>query len=169
MPYSDWSNNEWFKWLINEIQPSSVIDVGPGAGKYGLLTREVSPSTHTTAVEIWGPYLSEFGLETIYDHVFICDARIYPNYKADLVILGDILEHMTKEDALALWTRIRLEAKAAVISIPIIHFPQGESSGNPYETHVEDHWTHEEILSTFPGITGHSIFEVTASYIAEFN
>lgn len=168
MPFSDWSNIEWTKWLLGELKPSTVVDVGPGAGKYGQLVRDVLPGTVTTAVEIWEPYVSTYNLPSIYDSVVLADARDFQDYNVDLVILGDVLEHMTRADALALWNRIRTTAKAAMISMPIVYFPQGHEHGNPYEEHVEDHWTHEEILAAFDGITGYRTFEVTGSYVAEF-
>lgn len=169
MPFSDDSNIEWVKWLIGELKPQTVIDVGPGAGKYGRLIREVSPETTTTAVEIWEPYVETYGLRSIYNTVIVGDARDFDGgYHVDLVILGDVLEHMSKADAVALWTRVSSQAKAAMMSIPIIHFPQGAEHDNPYETHVEDHWTHDDVLATFPGITGYRNWQVTGSYVAEF-
>lgn len=169
MPFSDNSNIEWTRWLISELKPASVIDVGPGAGKYGTIIKEFDSQTHTTGVEIWAPYIEEFQLSKIYDTIHVCDARIYPSYVADLVILGDVLEHMGRDEALILWNKIRSEAKAALISIPVIHFPQGPEFGNPYEEHVEDHWTHDDVMLFFPGITGYREFGVTASYIADFS
>ena len=169
MPFSDGSNIEWAKWLITELKPTTVVDVGPGAGKYGSIVRELLPDTKTTAVEIWEPYVETYGLRSIYDEVFITDARTFDDYSVDLVILGDVLEHMSREDALALWDKIRSQAKAAVISIPIIHFPQGHEHGNPYEEHVVDDWCHDSIMASFDGITGYRTFQVTGSYVAEFN
>ena len=169
MPYSDEANIEWTKWLFNELKPKFIVDVGPGAGKYGKLAKEVLPDCVVVGIEIWAPYVKQFGLDEIYDRVDVCDARIYPYYNADLVILGDVLEHMSRIDALKLWNAISSKAKHAMISIPIIHYPQGEHEGNPYEVHVEDHWTHEKILNTFDCITGHQVFDITGSYIADFN
>ena len=168
MPYSDNSNTEWMRWLLEQLQPQSIIDIGAGAGKYGQLSKEILPGCHTTAVEIWAPYAIQFGLDKIYDRVDICDARIYPFQEVDLVIMGDVLEHMTKEDALALWERISKVAKNAVISIPIVHYPQDEYEGNPYEIHIEDHWTHEKVLESFAGITGFQVFPVVGCYAAKF-
>ena len=169
MPYSDEANIEWFKWLLGELKPRFIVDVGPGAGKYGKLIKEVLPDAFVTGVEIWAPYIKQFDLDKIYDRVDVCDARIYPYYGADLVILGDVLEHISESDAIKLWDRIGSKALHAMISIPVIHYPQGEHFGNPYETHIEDHWTHERVLNTFDHITGHQVFGITGSYIADFN
>lgn len=168
MPFSDISNTEWIKWVLDIKKPKTVLDIGPGAGKYAHLVKEVLPDTHITGVEIWAPYVKEYGLEYFYDTVHICDARIYPNFNFDLVIFGDVLEHMTRAEARELWMKASREAKSAIISIPTIHFPQGDIEGNPYEIHVEEHWTHDEILEFFPGITGFQNFEVTGTYIGEF-
>jgi hypothetical protein len=168
MPYSDQSNIQWTGWLLGELKPKTIIDVGPGAGKYGQIAKEILPECHTTAVEIWAPYIKQFNLEQIYDRVDVCDGRIYPYPKVDLIIFGDVLEHLSRTDALELWKRISKKTKYAMISIPVIHYPQGDVEGNPYEIHIEDHWTHEDILETFPGITGHQVFGITGSYIADF-
>ena len=73
---------------------------------------------------------------------------------ADVVILGDVAEHMTAEDASLLWDRASAAARKAVyLSIPIIHYPQGEIEGNPHEHHVVDDWDHDKVLAAFPGIS----------------
>jgi SAM-dependent methyltransferase len=168
VPYSDPSNIEWIKWVLDLKQPKTVLDIGAGAGKYGRLVKEVLPDAEVTGVEIWGPYVKQFGLDEIYDTVHICDARIYPFFSYDMVFLGDVLEHMTRSEATDIWRKVSRSAKYAVVSIPIVHFPQGDFEGNPFEIHVEDHWTHDEVLEYFPGITGYQLFEKTGIYIAEF-
>jgi hypothetical protein len=169
MPRSDTSNRAWVASKIVDLYPDSFLDVGPGEGAYGKLVKEHSPLTVRHAVEIWAPYVETYRLENIYHRVYICDARIFFNYKYDLVILGDVLEHMSQADALALWDVIRHNAKAAIISMPIIHYPQGEEEGNPYEAHIEEDWSHDEILSSFVGIQDFEKYRVTASYFARFD
>ena len=72
---------------------------------------------------------------------------------ADVVILGDVAEHMTEADALRLWQRAAdAAARAVYLSIPIVHYPQGEIEGNPHEHHVVEDWNHEKVLASFDGI-----------------
>jgi 2-polyprenyl-3-methyl-5-hydroxy-6-metoxy-1,4-benzoquinol methylase len=168
MPYSDEENRNWVYSIIEEITPKTVLDIGPGAGAYGKLLKNNFPEVIVDAVEVWEPYLTKFQLELIYDCVHVGDAREHSNYNYDLVILGDVLEHMSKEDAIALWSQIKNQAAYALISIPIIHYPQGESEGNPYEAHVKDDWTHSEVLETFSNIVDSQVFNVTGSYLAKF-
>jgi len=168
MPYSDTSNIEWTKWLLEQLKPKSIMDVGPGAGKYGLLAKEVLPNVQLSCIEVWEPYFEEFNLKDIYGVAYCMDVRDRKDFKYDLVILGDVLEHMTVEESVALWELIKTQAKAAMISIPIVHFPQGHEHGNPYEEHIVDNWTHDNVMSTFSGITGFRTFDITGSYVAEF-
>ncbi len=169
MPYSNPENIEWVTWALELKQPKTILDIGPGAGKYGKLAKETLPNVETTCVEIWAPYVSKFSLHDIYDVVHISDARIYqPQFVYDMTILGDVLEHMSRAEAVALWKKTMRYSRSAIISIPIIHYPQGDFDGNPFEVHVEDHWTHEEVLNYFPGITGYRTFDTVGVYIAEF-
>ena len=71
----------------------------------------------------------------------------------DLVIFGDILEHMEKEQSQELVAKALKKSKLVIISIPVKHSPQGAWGGNPFEIHVKDNWTHEEVLESFPNIT----------------
>lgn len=45
--------------------------------------------------------------------------------------------------------------RAVIVCIPIIHYPQGEFEGNPYEAHVKDDWSVEEFVSTFDNIVSY--------------
>lgn len=163
-------NKSWAASVIYKLKPKTVLDVGPGEGIYGKIVRKYSPNTEKlVGVEIWGPYIESFRLREFYDEIWICDARIYPDYKYDLVILGDVLEHMSKKDAIELWKKISKQAKYALISIPIIHFHQPMVNGNPYEQHIEENWTSEEVLKSFPGIVIKDEFEITGTYLAKFD
>jgi hypothetical protein len=73
-----------------------------------------------------------------------------------VVIAGDVLEHMTKEAAIALVDQVLAVADTMIVSIPIRHMPQGEHAyENPYEEHVKDDWSHDEVMETW----SHYIFK----------
>jgi len=169
MPYSDPANKPWTAEKIKEINPRSVLDVGAGAGAYLDLIREhLGYEVYVEAVEVWEPYIKEFNLESRYGAVWNKDVREWKTFPYDLVIFGDILEHMTKEEAIELWDKVSKTARYAIISIPIIHYPQGHEHGNPYEEHVKDDWSSEEILETFSNIKEYKEFDITGVYIARF-
>jgi len=167
MPYSDPDNKAVAAEWLTEIQPVTVLDVGPGAGAYGQIARTISSVGRVDAVEAWEPYLAEFGLRNLYDNVFVEDVRDRQDFTYDVVIFGDVLEHMTKEDALRIYELARIQAKWILFSIPIIHLPQGAYAGNPFEIHVHDNWTHEEILDWFPNVERFETFRVTGIYLTK--
>jgi SAM-dependent methyltransferase len=160
--------SETLVWIVkNNIK--TILDIGAGSGTYhNLLESNGIRLDKFDAVEVWQPYVEQYSLKDRYDHVFQVDARKHNKFDYDLVILGDVLEHMTKEEAIALWTKISKKAKHAIISIPIIHYPQGHIDGNPYEEHVKEDWTTEEVLETFKGIVSHQAFSTVGVFYATF-
>lgn len=173
---------EWVEQLKaeNKLIHKAAMDIGPGEGAYlNWLKHKYQPGgdkyetlkqnwlvnggpladSKWTGVEIWAPYVDEFNLRDRYDTVLIEDVRKL-NYseigKFDVTIAGDVLEHMTKEDAIDVVKNILEISTYLFISIPIIHYPQSESHGNPYEAHIKDDWSHDEMMETFPQIIKHN-------------
>lgn len=159
-------------WVIRKIRNSkagAILDVGAGSGTYSDALRKNGYTRPVVdAIEVWQPYIEEFNLKSKYRNVYQADVRDWEDFSYDVVIFGDILEHMSKEDALKVWERVSEQAWYAVIAIPIIHYHQDEINGNPYEKHVKDDWTHEEVLSTFPKIVDHWQGNVVGAYWADF-
>lgn len=132
----------------------SIVDVGAGSGTYKkLMATDLPDDVEWTGIEVWEPNITEFNLNDLYDGVIAQDVRKF-NFEnlanRDLVLFGDILEHMTKEEAIAVTDNCLEHCKSLMISIPIVHYPQGAEHGNPYEEHIKDDWSHEEVLKTFP-------------------
>ena len=148
MPYSSSEGSEWALERVALLNPATVLDIGPGAGKWGKLLRETGrPFEAIDCIEVWAPYVDQFGLKDIYDTVMVADAAIVlPPHEYDLVIFGDVVEHMTADRAKAMVDR--LVTKAGIIALPIVESIQGEWEGNPYEAHVEQ-WTLDRVLRTF--------------------
>lgn len=154
MPSSAEEGRPWMASRLKALNPLTVVDVGVGCGTYSDLLRPLLPDVHLTGIEVWEPYVARYALTTKYDRLVLGDARQWDIPPVDVVILGDVLEHMTEDEALQVWARARDAARLAVyLSIPIHHYPQGAEEGNPYEVHVEDDYSHQRVLDTFPGIT----------------
>lgn len=169
MGYSDPENKPWSLEKIKEISPKTVLDCGAGAGTYlDLIKANLGYQTIVVGVEAWYPYIIKYDLEDRYDILYPIDIRDVASFQYDLVILGDILEHMPESDAVLLWNRISKEAKYALISIPIIHYEQGAINDNPYEVHVEEDWTTEKVLQKFSNIVEYKEFPTTGVFIAKF-
>lgn len=159
-------------WVINKIRLSksaSILDVGAGSGTYSdALRRNGYTRARVDALEVWQPYIDEFNLHKKYQNVFNEDVRNWENFNYDVVIFGDILEHMSKDEAIEVWNRVSAQARYAVIAIPIIHYHQGEINNNPYEVHVKDDWSHEEVLGTFSNIVDSWQGNIVGAYWAKF-
>ncbi|MTD14610.1 methyltransferase domain-containing protein [Nakamurella sp. YIM 132087] len=155
MPMSSAEGKDWIKERVHGLAadgPVEVLDIGPGVGTYAKLLAGPQVS-RLTGVEVWEPYIHTYRLHRYYDDIIVGDAREVDFPSADVVILGDVAEHMSEADALALWEKSVGAARRAVyLSIPIVHYPQGEIEGNHHEVHVVEDWSHDKVLASFPGI-----------------
>ena len=152
------SSPEGKSWIHDRVValavdgPLEVVDVGPGVGTYAKLLRGPAVS-RIVGIEVYEPYVQTYRLREYYDDVVVGDVREVPIPACDVVVLGDVVEHMSEDDALAVWEAAAVAARRAVyLSIPIVHYPQGEIEGNAHEVHVVDDWDHERVLASFAGI-----------------
>jgi glycosyltransferase involved in cell wall biosynthesis len=147
MPFSSQAGKASIKWVLSKIpQPETALDIGAGEGTYAKLF----PKLKWTGVEIWEPYVKKYGLKSLYPDLHIADARTWDtDKKYDVCFLGDVLEHMTQEEAQVLVRKAKRWAATVIISIPIGHYPQGEFEGNPHEAHVKDNWSDAEVKLCF--------------------
>jgi len=143
---------QWFQ--SNESQIKNIVDIGAGSGTYIKLIKEDAKccvNAHWVGIEAWKPYVTEFNLIDRYDQVLNADVRGVDWTTLDpcVVIAGDVLEHMSKNDAMRLVHYVMESTKTMIISIPIRHMPQEAINGNPFEEHVKDDWTHDEVIQTW--------------------
>ena len=134
--------------LIVYTNPLRILDIGVGFGKYGFLSREF--------LELWGEEENYCnwkrlidGVEAfpkyitpvhnfIYNNIFIGDAlKIIPqlNTEYDLVLLIDVIEHLTFEEGIELIKNCLKIGRNLIISTPKKVWERPESFGNPYEAH----------------------------------
>lgn len=144
---------EWFK--ENEHTITRILDIGAGSGTYiDLIKHEHSlcQNAEWIAVEAWQEYINKYQLTEKYStvlHQDACTLNWEEMGEFSVAIAGDVLEHMTKDAAIQLVENVLHHCKTLIISIPIVHMPQEEIEGNPFEVHVKDDWSHEEVMSTW--------------------
>lgn len=159
------------------FNPKSVLDIGVGNGKWGYLFREYLDiygkgdiwrkqdwKVQIDGIEIYAPYVDENPcLKRIYNNVYIGDAcDIFPalgNY--DLVIFGDILEHVQKEKGAVLLNQILEKSKMLILSVPLGDWRYNFKGENKAESHVSV-WEEEELIK-YPKYKEHKIYSITAS------
>lgn len=157
MPTSNSAGKDWIGAIFMALKSAGkvkrVLDIGAGEGTYSILGR--SRDVEWVGVEGWGPYVEEFKLNDKYDKIIISDAR-YLDYSMlgnfDVCFLGDILEHMTKDEACFIVRRLCTTCRYIFISMPIVKYPQDAVDKNPFQTHIKDDWSNKEVLESFPAI-----------------
>ena len=161
MPKSNYGGKRWSQKILkarryrfNRLSKlTRFLDVGPGIGNrtrpFASLSKcgPVSKcgSSHRTSRRFTV-------LEEIYDSLVVCDIRYLDWSKVtplDVAIFGDVLEHMSKEDALNVVETALTHCRVVLVSLPLIHSEQGEVHGNPFEAHVKPDWTNNEALEAF--------------------
>jgi 2-polyprenyl-3-methyl-5-hydroxy-6-metoxy-1,4-benzoquinol methylase len=142
--------------LIISVKPFSVLDVGSGFGKYGVLCREY--------LELWDgreeyKFLRRIdGVEVFENYITPLHKYIYNNmyteniinlvnnldYSYDLVSLIDVLEHFSKEEGILLLNNLFKKNKGILVSTPKKPSPQQDVFGNAFEIH-KSLWKKEEL------------------------
>ena len=122
-----------------------ALDVGAGWGKYALH----NPDWLFDACEIWKPNIDENHLEALYRKVFHADAYdlVFDFY--DVIVMGDVLEHMSIERAQAILGRWHGKCREMYVIVPY-EMEQHEEDGNVYEVHVQDDLTEQLMRSRYP-------------------
>jgi hypothetical protein len=146
--------------LLTKLQPRSVLDVGKGFGKYGFLLHEYCGVDNSTrpnpaltlsaqsrvtidCVEcnpdfLW-PHLSHLYRQTFFGRIESLYNSL-PNY--DVVLMADVIEHLTKEEALPIVRHFVDGGSSVIVSSPRIFFEQ-DLFESPDERHLS-HWTPDD-------------------------
>jgi SAM-dependent methyltransferase len=172
MARSSKNGKAWTKERIGQLvtQPANILDIGCGQGTYKnlFLDNETITASNWVAVEVWEPYIRKYALTEKYNQVINQDARTLPWPELgqwDLVFMGDVLEHMTKEESQVLVDSALNHTKWILISIPIVYLPQGADHGNQFEIHVKPDWSDEEVRESFPNIVEHHVEGIIGVYL----
>lgn len=169
MPHSVEEGKGWIRSYVEALWPKSVLDVGPGAGTYAKLLRGHVPYECTfTGLEIFEPYVERYELNQLYDEIIVGDAREDVGVDVyDVIILGDVLEHMSEAEAIMVWDRARATANRGVFaSLPIYGYEQGALEGNEHEAHLHQ-WSHESVMAKLGGIVDSWQGQIVGCYRAE--
>lgn len=150
MPYSyGYFKNQVKYHLISTFSgDTKVLDVGCGCGTYGKLLREFFEIID--GIEVYDAYIKEFSLDTLYNKVYNENALNFDKYEEyELIIAGDIIEHMSIEDASNFIKKINNFGKRLLVAVPY-KMKQNAVGGNTYEVHLQDDLTHEIFLERYP-------------------
>jgi 2-polyprenyl-3-methyl-5-hydroxy-6-metoxy-1,4-benzoquinol methylase len=130
---------------IQRISPKSVLDLGVGFGKWGVLCREILDArfgrcrpdqweAKIIGYECWSAYKNP--VWSVYDGVFEKPIELRSSF--DLVLMIDSLEHFEPEAGRKFLRDIVEINGDVIVSVPNGRMEQGETFGNPHEAHL---WT----------------------------
>lgn len=148
MPTSYRRYNRRIKGLLRNRFPITtiVLDVGPGMGKYARLLDGYA----VDCLEVWEPYVERFSLRRKYRKTMTGDVIDFHHFSDyDLVILGDVLEHLSSIDGQDVVERIVAAGCALFVAVPF-KSQQGSVHGNIYETHLQSDLTPEVMFRRYP-------------------
>jgi 2-polyprenyl-3-methyl-5-hydroxy-6-metoxy-1,4-benzoquinol methylase len=147
MPTSDVHNIVPILTVVQSLEPQSVLDIGCGFGKYGVLLREYLDVWHERvnaeswqvrieAIDAFGPYRNPIW-DYIYQRVHIGQAQtILPQLEAfDVILIADVIEHLERDQAVDLVDASLEKCRALIVSTPKHFYPQQDTNDNPYEMH----------------------------------
>lgn len=145
----DYGKPEIIAWIKEHFeQGATCLDVGACDGKWADL---LGGYMTIDAVEVFAPNITANNLQSKYRAVFnsnIIDIK-YDHY--DLVLFGDVIEHMTVEDAQTVLEYARGHSTDLIVGVPFLYV-QGELYGNPWERHIQDDLTPQLVAERYPSL-----------------
>ncbi len=149
MSTSNWQNISYNIELVKRLDPKSILDIGTGFGRWGILFREFLEvwgdnnisgkwKRRIDGVEIFPDYIKSYH-KYFYDNIFIEDAYEFmkkSDYRYELINCGDVIEHFEKKKAIELINMCLEKSDYLLINIPIgSNWKQGAVNNNEYERH----------------------------------
>jgi len=133
-------------WIRRHFRRSAeILDVGACDG----IWRELLPEyPNMDAVEAWAPNADRLsGYRTVYR----ADIRSLAYGEYDLIIFGDVIEHLNVPDAQTVLEYAKPRCRDMIVAVPWM-YPQDAIYGNPYEIHIQDDLTPEIFAARYPGL-----------------
>lgn len=147
---------EVIEWVCeNFSKGSTCLDVGACDGKWSYLLGDY---LIMDGIEIFEPNIVKHNLQKKYRHVFCADIRDFQYFRYDLIIFGDILEHLTVEDAQKVLRYALPRCRELIVAVPY-QWVNRSNYGNPFEFHIQDDLTPELVKERYPELKPFLIYD----------
>lgn len=138
MPFSSCTFDNILTDHVCRLAPKTILDIGAGAGKHAQIIKQVY-NCQIDAVEPTKEYIKEYDLESLYTNVYNNDINGYiknhSQNRYDLVIFGDVLEHLYKSEVIDYLDYFLYRSKWIIIIWPTNLLQDDEYNNNYYEIH----------------------------------
>lgn len=122
----------------NTTKESKILDVGPGVGTYADYLKPFD--YFIDGLEIYDGYVEAYNLKNKYNRILVGNIVDFDTSEYDFIILGDVLEHLTIDDA----KQVLDKCKNVLVAVPYmcpqsgVNFYHNEHHLiNPYEEHKQ--------------------------------
>lgn len=109
---------------LTRIKPKSVVDVGTGDGFWGKVVKTINKDCYVTGVELSSKWYDHSVSLKVYDRMINDDMMIITTLQGDVIIFGDVLEHVEKNTAMTLIFHAVRNFKYVIINTPTGFQPQ---------------------------------------------
>ena len=143
----DYFKQEVKNWISKNFpEESTILDVGAGCGTYWRLLHD--KYKNIDAVEVYKQNIIDHNLESKYRTVFNDDIVGFNYDGYDLIIFGDVIEHLTIPDAQSVLEYAYDRCKDMIVAVPYM-YPQ-HANENKYEEHKQPDLTIDNVLERYP-------------------
>ena len=137
-------------YLIEQFdRDATILDVGPGCGTYYNLLHDYFNTFD--GVEAFAPNIDKYNLRSKYRNVYNKDIKDFEFNYYDIIIIGDVLEHLSIKDAQKVITYCEKRCKQLIVAVPYM-MPQDAVEGNIYEIHKQSDLTMENMKERYPSL-----------------
>lgn len=135
-------------YLVDRFKgDTKVLDVGAGEGTYWKLLKEYYRTID--AVEVFKPNIENYKLKEKYHRVYNIDIKDFKYDYYDIIIFGDIIEHLEVKEAQEVLKYAYTHCKEMIVAVPY-ELEQGIAEDNIYEIHKQDDLTPKLVLERYP-------------------
>lgn len=135
-------------YIMSKFKSDAIIlDVGAGEGTYYNLLHDIYKNID--AVEVFKPNIDNYKLEEKYNKVYYSDIKDLKYDYYDLIIFGDIIEHLEIKEAQKVLEYADKHCKEMIVAVPY-ELEQGIAEDNIYEIHKQADLTPKIVLERYP-------------------
>lgn len=128
-------------------QGATVLDVGCGQGTYAIYLNKYFAMD---GLDIYSPHDNEH-TRKLYKKVIIRDIRYFEYDYYGVVIIGDVLEHLSIEDAQKVVEYAKKHCSLLMVAVP--YLLKQDANDNQAELHLQPDLTDEIFQERYPGFT----------------